>query len=158
MDTADSGQNESPPQQTTVHSSRLAKPGPGKGDYVEFDRAVADYKRRHAQETEENPRKVRDRLLRRVRSAFYIRRGPRTDPRVVKAHELKKRGWRGEKLLSLLYPHYRHLDQYERQALQKTGYAKLNRYERCLHPKQAKHVRKKRRVIGAHDSTQNPSH
>lgn len=138
----DPRQPDNQPQEPPAHSRRQRakptgrkaneKPVPQKNDYDKIDRAVDDYQRDHPIEVAKDPRNLREKLVRRVRARFHVKPGPRTDIRVVRAHNLKERGASASKVYSAMYPHYRQSDRYERLTLRKAADKKLARYERSL--------------------------
>lgn len=120
--------------------------------YTAIDRAILDFKRQNHAHIAQNPRRVREGLVRRIRSYFDVKRGPRPEPRIVKFYPSWKSGGRHRGILRQLYPGFEKLDWLGQRELGKVADGKFKRYEQRLHhasKKSKKPARKFRHVIGA---------
>jgi hypothetical protein len=72
---------------------------------------------------------VRSRLVRLIVCHFRLKRGPKPDALIVKAHELLQQGAKRCDLLRSLIQGFDTLDTYGQHLVRKSFYAKLRRYE-----------------------------
>jgi hypothetical protein len=116
----------------------LDRPGLSPEELKAIDRDAETFLSRfahaHAAAIARNTKAVRRRLLWLIAGRFQLKRGPKSDPQIVRAHQMLQQGVERRELLPRLVPGFNALDRYGQHLLRKSFYPKLRRYERSLLP------------------------